>query len=128
MDPTPLRESAAWVFGALCGGAIAFHLALITGRPWGHLTMGGRWSGSLPVVGRVLSALSVVILVGMAIVVLSLGGQTKWTPPTWLTYLTAAYLALAILAHLATPSLAERRLWLPVIFGMAGCLALILSL
>lgn len=128
MDATLLRALAAWVFVALCGATMAFHLALIAGRPWGHLTMGGRWPGALPAAGRILSALSVVILAVMAFLVLSLVGQTTWTPSPWLTYGALAYLALAILAHLATPSQAERRLWLPMILGMAGCLALIVSL
>lgn len=34
---------------------IAFHVAMICGAPWGHLTMGGRWPGALPPAARWLS-------------------------------------------------------------------------
>lgn len=105
---------------------MAFHLALIAGAPWGYLTMAGRWPGVLPAAGRAVSALSVLVLGGMGFAVLSMAGVTGWVPPKSASFAVLAYMALAIVAHVATPSAAERRLWLPVICVMAAALAYIL--
>ena len=57
---------AAWIYAALTAVVCTFHLAVILGAPLGHLTMGGRWEGALPVEGRIGSALSMLLLAAMA--------------------------------------------------------------
>ena len=99
----------------------AFHLAIILGAPLGHLTMGGRWSGTLPAEARALSALAMVLLAGMAAVVLARAGILRWAPPRWAIWGVVAYLIVGVAAHIATPSAAERTLWLPQILVMLVC-------
>ena len=53
---------AARVFAGLAGIACLFHVAVALGAPWGHLTMGGRWSGALPRRVRALPVLSALLL------------------------------------------------------------------
>lgn len=117
---------AAIVFAGLCVVLAVFHHCIILGAPWGHLTMGGRWKGALPVPARGLSLVSALLLVGMAFAVLSLAGLTGRTPPAFVLPLLAAYMGLAILAHVFTPSAPERRLWLPVILVMSGLLGVLI--
>lgn len=111
---------AAWVFAALSAVVMLFHTAAILGAPVGHLTMGGRWPGVLPPAARLLSALSLVIIGLTAIVVLARAGVIRRTLPSWNMRAVLAYLAVAIPMHIATPSAAERKLWLPVIFVMTA--------
>lgn len=112
---------AAWIYAALTGVVCAFHLALILGASLGHLTMGGRWPGVLPLEGRVTSAVSIVILAGLAVVVLARAGVLRLKLPTWAIWVVAGYLALGVALHVATPSAAERALWLPQILVMLVC-------
>lgn len=102
----------AVVFAALAGGVVLFHAAIILGAPWGRLTMGGRWPGVLPPGARVLSTLSALLMVVMA-AVLWRGG------PGWAVWTVVGLSVLAVVANAATPSRAERRLWLPVTVVMA---------
>lgn len=114
-------QSAALIFAALSAGTILFHLAIIAGAPWGHLTMGGRWPGRLPLAARLLSLLSAALVALMAFVLAAGAGIGGPTLPAWTLWAVIVYLALAIVMHIATPSAAERMLWLPVILGMTVC-------
>jgi hypothetical protein len=109
---------AAWVFAALCIFVGLFHLAAICGAPVGHLTMGGRWSGVLPPAARLLSALSMVIVLVLAFIVLARAGVVDRSVPRWGMRAVLGYLAVAVLMHVMTPSPGERKLWLPVIFTL----------
>jgi len=99
----------------------AFHLALILGAPLGHLTMGGRWSGTVPLEGRIASGLSIVILAGLAVVVLARVGALRLRLPKWAIWVVVAYMAVGVVLHVITPSAAERALWLPQILVMLVC-------
>jgi hypothetical protein len=118
---------AALLFVLLAAGTIGFHLLIIAGRPWGHLTMGGRWPGRVPFAGRVAAGLSALLLAGMAWVAAGEGGWTTPVAGGWAIWAVAGLMTLSVLMHLATPSAAERRLWLPVVASMAVC-ALVLAL
>ncbi len=111
---------AAWVFAALSAVVMLFHTAAIFGAPVGHLTMGGRWPGVLPPAVRVLSVLSLGVIGLTATAVLARAGVIKRTLPRWSMRAVLAYLALAIPVHIATPSSAERKLWLPVILMLTA--------
>jgi hypothetical protein len=99
------------------------HLAAIGGAPVGHLTMGGRWQGVLPPAARVVSAVSTVLMLAMSLIVLARSGAIELVLPAWCSRVVLGYLALAIVMHVATPSAAERKLWLPVILGLAAAAA-----
>lgn len=103
------------MFAALSAIVMLFHAAAILGAPVGHLTMGGRWPGVLPPAARVLSMLSLGVIGLTAAVVLARAEVIRWTLPRWSLRAVLVYLTLGILMHIATPSSAERKLWLPVI-------------
>ncbi len=115
-----LTGAAAILYAALAVVVALFQIALAAGAPWGHLAMGGRWSGRLPPALRGLALVQAGLMVLMARVVL---GQAEVLPmlgPGWLIWPVAAVSALAALANLATPSRAERRLWAPAALGAGG--------
>ncbi len=114
-----MMKLGAWVFLAGAAVTVAFHAAMMLGAPWGHLTMGGRWSGTLPLPARGLSALSAALILLMASVVAARAGLSAWRFPEWSIYAVVGFLVLSIAMHVATPSTAERQLWLPVILAMA---------
>lgn len=113
-------RSAAWLFAVLSGVVAVFHFAAICGAPVGHLTMGGRWPGALPPAARLLSALSMGLILLLAFVVLARAGVVEHSMPPWRMRAVLGYLALAIPMHVATPSPGERNLWLPVILALSA--------
>lgn len=111
---------AASVFAALSVVVMLFHTAAIFGAPVGDLTMGGRWPGALPPAARLLSGLSLGVMGLTATVVLARAGVISRPLPGWAMRAVLGYLGLAILMHVATPSAAERNMWLPVILVLAA--------
>jgi len=95
------------IFAGLSALTVAFHVALILGAQLGHLTMGGRWRGALPPAGRVASGMSALLVGAMAWVVVA--------GPGWAVWVVVGVMVLSVAMHIATPSQAERRLWLPVV-------------
>jgi hypothetical protein len=114
-----MARLGAWAFLAGAAVTVAFHTAVILGAPWGHLTMGGRWDGELPLPARALSAVSAAVIVLMAGVVADRAGFLAWRCPAWSIYAVMAVMGLSAVMHVATPSVAERQVWLPVILVMA---------
>ena len=112
---------AAWIYAGLTAVVSAFHLSLILGAPLGHLTMGGTWQGALPGEGRVASALAMVLLAAMALVVLARARVLRLAVPTFAIWAVVGMLAIGVVQHVATPSAAERALWLPLILVMLVC-------
>ena len=112
---------ATMVFSALVLVVVVFQLALAAGMPWGRLTWGGKFSGTLPVYMRVVALVSAGLLVGFGLIVSIRAGVMfpEWQPMSrTLIWVVVTYCALGVLANAATPSRWERRLWLPVVFGM----------
>lgn len=119
-----MARIGALLFGAGAGITLVFHLAMILGAPWGHLTMGGRWEGALPLAARGLSAASAALTTLMALVVAAKAGLVNCRFPAWAFHAVLVLMALSVVMHLATPSRAERQLWLPIILAMvAGTIA-----
>ncbi|WP_417255041.1 hypothetical protein [Celeribacter sp.] len=98
-------------------GVIAFQIALIIGAPWGRITQGGQHEGALPLKGRLAAAISVVLLLVMALAILSAaGGWPAW--PKWIGWAAAALNGVVMALNWATPSSAERKLWGPITSSM----------
>lgn len=115
---------AVTVFTVLAAGLVLFHLAATFGAPVGHLTQGGRVRGRLDAAGRVMALASAALMAAMILAVRSGAGLAPgW--PRWTLYGTLAVLVLTTVANAATPSPAERRLWLPVALALLGCAALV---
>jgi hypothetical protein len=119
-----MRDAAALAFAVLAAMVVLFQVTLAAGMPWGHLTLGGRFSGRLPWRIRPVAALSAILLAAFAVIVLVRAGLML---PAWMTlsrayiWVVVAYCAVGTVAHLITPSRAERRLWLPVVAAMLAC-------
>jgi len=113
---SPIR--AAHLFSFCAAGVITFQLALVAGAPWGALTQGGASPGVLPAPGRSLAAVSAVLLLGMLVIVRARVGLLAAPRLGRLVWLVVAYCVLGVVANAATPSAAERCLWLPVVSVM----------
>jgi hypothetical protein len=103
----------AYIYCLFILGVIGFQIALILGAPWGRITQGGQHEGALPLTGRLAAAMSVVLLLAMALAILSAaGGWPAW--PRWSGWAAAALNGIVMALNWATPSAAERKLWGPI--------------
>jgi hypothetical protein len=96
---------------------VGFQIALACGAPWGTYAMGGRFPGRFPAPMRALAMVQAIVLGLLALVVLSAAGVvapdvTAGLP--WLIWLVVAIDAVSVVMNAASPSRAERRLWVPV--------------
>ena len=60
---------AAYLYGLISLGIIAFQLALAAGAPWGEFAMGGAYPGQFPPQLRIAAVVQAVILALLALVV-----------------------------------------------------------
>ncbi|MEC7764227.1 MAG: hypothetical protein VX874_20155 [Pseudomonadota bacterium] len=112
---------AAIVFAVLALVLCLFQFALALGMPWGHLAMGGRWPGKLPVPARVSAVVQGGVMVALARIVVGQAGLLVPLGPAWLIWVVVAITGLATLLNNVTPSAPERRLWGPVAVVMFLC-------
>ncbi len=110
MVPSP-RSSGRVAAGLLLGCA-GFQAALAAGAPWGAAAYGGAHPGRLPGRLRATSAVAAPVYLGMAAVAAGAVGSPRVR--TVLTGLGAVWLAVGVPVNLASPSLPERALWVPV--------------
>jgi len=109
---------AARAAAVLMVSIAAFQVALVFGAPWGAYTQGGETDGALDTSGRVLAAVSCVILLVMATAILARvrEGPLKNAPGrlvTALAWFTTLYSALSVVLNLATRSSSERAVFAP---------------
>jgi hypothetical protein len=90
----------------------AFQVALAVGVPWGAAAWGGSHPGVLPAEQRVSSAIAVPVYAALAGVAFGYVG----TPIARRRVLRGASIAIGAgaLLNLASPSLVERAIWVPV--------------
>ncbi len=116
--------TAAILFGALALVVVAFQVALAAGMPWGHLTMGGAFSGRLPAVMRVAAVGQALLLLLFSLIVATRAGLIL---PRWyhasrkLAWVVVAYTLVGTVLNAVTPSGAERALWLPLTLVLGTC-------
>ena len=116
--PTFLTIAATTIFLALALVVCLFQVALVAGVPWGERTLGGRWPGKLPTVGRAIAAFSILVLIALAVIVVAKSGlafPSLRAIADVLIWVVVAYSALGTVANAATPSRKERNTWLPVV-------------
>ena len=109
---------AARAAAVLLVGIAAFQVALVFGAPWGAYTQGGETEGTLDTSGRVIAAVSCVIVLVMASAMLARAGEgpLKNAPGrlvTALAWFTTIYSAVAVVLNLATESSSERAVFAP---------------
>ncbi|MZR13998.1 hypothetical protein GQE99_13330 [Maritimibacter sp. DP07] len=102
-----------------------FQMALALGAPLGHLAMGGRWTGRLPVALRAGAVIQGGVMVAMARVAAGASGLLVPVGPGWLIWVAVAVMGLSTLMNNITPSRPERRLWGPVTVIMFLALILV---
>jgi hypothetical protein len=110
---------AAWLAAAIFFVVAAFQAALVFGAPWGEYTQGGGTSGALTSSGRLIAAVSCVLLIVMAGAILARAGDgpLRRLPArlvTMLAWVATVYAVVAVILNIITRSTAERALWLPV--------------
>jgi hypothetical protein len=96
---------------------IIFQLALVFGAPWGEYTMGGRFTGKLPLKIRVAVLFQIFILILFAFIVLAktqLAFEQYYTFGSKGIWFIVGFFVLGSILNLATPSKKERNLWGPV--------------
>ncbi len=117
-------QQAAVLYVGFIAALIVFQFCLIFGAPWGPVTQGGRHQGALPLSGRVLAGLSVLLLIMMGGALLSIAGMMpNW--PKWTAYVALGIQFLSTLLNWITPSRPERLLWGPItslMLALAGYL------
>ena len=122
------RTAVAVALGFLV--VVAFQFSLTLGAPFGAAALGGANAGALPAELRIVTAVSAVIWVVAAVIVLARGGFGLPVRPAlsrWGTWALVGYLALGALMNLASSSPWERFGWAPftaVLFGLTLLLAL----
>ena len=109
----------SYIYCAMIAGVIGFQIALILGAPWGRITQGGQVEGLLPRSGRLVAAVSIGILTGMALAILS--ADDRWPGwPSWTGWGAVAMNTVMMVLNWITPSAAERKLWGPITTVMLG--------
>jgi hypothetical protein len=111
----------AIAFAVLSSIVAVFQLALAAGAPWGDLTLGGQFPGTLPPGMRVAAGVQAGVLMALAALVLARSGLLF--PPMfrisrWLVWVAVLVCLLSLSLNLTTGTKWERRLWVPVLFGM----------
>lgn len=115
---------AAYLHAALTAVVVAFQAALAAGMPWGEFAMGGASPGVLPPTLRQAAVIQAMILTVMSVVVLGRAGVLRvgWVGRSQGSiWLVVALMSVSLLLNLASPSAAERTLWVPVAAVMWAC-------
>lgn len=115
---TMLSTLAAHSFSLLAAAVVAFQIALVCGAPFGDITLGGKYRGSLPLRVRVVPAFSACLLAGFAVVVAARAGlafPALAAVSRTLVWIVVAYCVVGVFANFFTPSPRERKVWLPVV-------------
>lgn len=101
------------VYSIFILGLVCFQIALIFGARWGRITQGGTHDGALPVQGRIIAAVSIILLLAMILSIRSISDDwPHW--PRWTGWLTVTINSIMCVLNWITPSRAERLLWGPI--------------
>lgn len=114
-------QIAAIVYAVFSAFTMMFHLALVFGAPWGHLTLGGKYIGKLPGRTRVLSVLAFLILAVFAFIVLvraDLVLPQFHVASRFAIWLPALYMTIGLFLNSFSRSKPEKKLWVPIILIM----------
>ena len=131
MPALNVTTASAVAFALVTAGIIVFQLALALGAPWGSYAMGGKFPGRYPPAMRVAALAQTALLAFLAVIVLSdaklvLPALSEGLPS--LIWLSVVFSAVSVVLNAITPSLGERKVWLPVaVVMLASSLAMALS-
>ena len=108
-----LEQILAILYALMIAFVCLFQLCLIFGAPWGQITQGGRYEGSLPLTRRVAALSSVPILICMGASITSAAGLSPYWEG-WTGYAAIVMQTLSTTLNWITPSQKERLLWGPI--------------
>lgn len=121
---------AALTFTTLSAVIILFQLALVSGAPWGHFAMGGKYPGVFPRPLRIAAIVQALVMAFVTLIVLTRSGTTLPAPfntPSFVAFSNVAIWFVVVLSAVAavlntiTPSKKERALWAPVAIVQLVC-------
>ena len=118
-------QAAAVLYSIIIVLVIIFQCCLIGGAPWGKITQGGKHDGKLPISGRIVALLSILLLLFMAGGILS-AAQLPPDWPNWAGWSALAIQLVSTVLNIITPSTVERRLWAPVTIVLLGLASYVL--
>ena len=101
----------AWVLCALLAVQIVFQTKIATGAPYGHISYGGKYKGTLPKNYRIVSAMSVFVYLFFISVVLSYSSDLSIYPEALsrtVLWVMVVFFVLGTLANGASRSKPER--------------------
>ncbi|PXX42120.1 hypothetical protein DFR42_106300 [Undibacterium pigrum] len=108
--------------------ATLFQLCLACGAPWGSLTMGGRYPGTLPSGLRIAALFQLVLLALAGLIIFIRAGLLLPEYLDWsrmAIWAVVVFMAISSILNLITPSKWERRIWAPVVLLLLTCSVLI---
>ena len=108
---------AAWAGLLASGWLVLFQMLLAAGAPIGFLAWGGQDPGKLPRTKRIASAFSAVMMLFFAVVFGQAAGLWEVVGPSvprWVFLVGIGLFALSTLGNIATSSIPERWLGVPV--------------
>lgn len=117
----------AHLYATGCLAIVFFQIALIAGAPLGRYTQGGRHPGALPVSGRIIAAVSIPVLVFMALAILSAAGFPGLNWPRWTGWVAFGVQCVSTVLNLITPSRAERAVWGPIMGVMSAMVLVVMT-
>jgi hypothetical protein len=117
----------AHLYATGCLAIVFFQIALIAGAPLGRYTQGGRHPGALPVSGRIIAAVSIPVLVFMALAILSAAGFPGLNWPRWTGWVAFGVQCVSTVLNLITPSRAEREVWGPIMGVMSAMVLVVMT-
>ncbi len=103
---------------ACLGGITAFQVSLAAGAPFGALSYGGGYEGVLPTSLRVASGVAALVW-GSAMVAVTTGRPGSARGQHALFTALTGIAGVGAMVNLASPSLPERLLWVPVTAALA---------
>jgi cell division protein FtsW (lipid II flippase) len=101
----------AWVLCALLGVQIVFQTKIATGAPYGRISYGGKYKGTLPKNYRIVSAVSVLVYLFFISVVLVYSSDLSTYSETFsksVLWFMALFFGLGTVANIASRSKPER--------------------
>ena len=113
-----------YIFCGLIGVAVIFQWAIALGAPWGHLTMGGKFSGQLPLAMRIAALVQSIILIVLALIVLvrtNILFESFYAISEKAIWGVAIFNTIGSVLNIITPSKWERILWAPIIITLTLC-------
>ncbi|SHH26419.1 NADH dehydrogenase [Marivita hallyeonensis] len=122
-----MTVSAAHLYATFCLATVFFQIGLIAGLPLGRYTQGGKHDGALPLSGRLMAALSIPVLLFMALAILSAAGFPGLGWPQWTGWVALSVTCVIAVLNWITPSEEERRVWGPVTSVMAALAIVVMT-